>query len=121
MTDTAPQPAPDGLGSAGSELWTRTIEEFTDLAVHEEQLLLQLCRTADALENLQVVLDRDGVLNTATQGVRVHPALPELRQQRITFAKLVAALKLPTVEDTPGSAGQQRGPRGVYGITGAVS
>jgi hypothetical protein len=121
MTDTIPPAVPEGLGSAGTGLWTRTVGEFTDLAVHEEALLLQLCRTADALEELQQVLDRDGVLNTATQGVRVHPALPELRQQRITFAKLIAALKLPAAEDTPGAAGQHHGPRGVYGITGAVS
>lgn len=109
---------PRGLRTAGKRLWTDTLATF-ELAEHERALLLQACRTADALDSLQSALDRDGVLNESSQGVRVHPALPELRQQRITFARLVAALGLPAGEEE--AAPQRRSTRGVYGIQGAVS
>ncbi|MFD6676059.1 terminase [Rhodococcus zopfii] len=116
-----PQKPPAGLRAAGKRLWSSTLDEY-DLAEHERGLLLQACRTADALDALQKVLDRDGVLNESSQGTRVHPALPELRQQRVTFARLVAALGLETgvVEDDAPSK-SSRTPRGVYGITGVVS
>lgn len=117
---SAKPPVPRGLGSAGKSLWSSTVDEF-ELAAHEEQLLLQACRTADALDELQKVLTRDGVLGESSQGARVHPALPELRQQRMTFARLVAALGLPSGEqgdEAPKS--QRRSVRGTYGITGVV-
>ena len=65
-------------------------------------------------------MDRDGVLNESSQGLRAHPALVELRQQRICFARLVAQLGLPTGEQQE-PVGQRRAARGVYGITGVVS
>ncbi|OBA32781.1 hypothetical protein A5767_16290 [Rhodococcus sp. 852002-51564_SCH6189132-a] len=112
---------PRGLRAAGKRLWIDTLEDF-DLAEHERGLLLQACRTADALDELQKVLDRDGVLNESPQGTRVHPALPELRQQRITFARLVAALGLESgVQDEDTTKQQRRGVRGTYGIKGVVS
>lgn len=119
---TVPKP-PAGLRAAGKRLWSATLEEY-ELAEHERELLLQACRTADALDALQKVLERDGVLNESAQGTRVHPALPELRQQRITFARLVAALGLETgVVEEEGKAPkhQRRAPRGTYGIKGVVS
>ncbi|WFS11861.1 terminase [Rhodococcus aetherivorans] len=115
-----PKP-PRGLRVAGKRLWTDTLTDF-ELAEHEQALLLQACRTADALDDLQKVLERDGVLNESPQGVRVHPALPELRQQRITFARLVAALGLESGVQEEGAPKQQRrATRGTYGIKGVVS
>ncbi|MCQ4120438.1 terminase [Rhodococcus tibetensis] len=112
---------PAGLRAAGKRLWSSTTDEF-ELAEHERGLLLQACRTADALDALQKVLERDGVLNESSQGTRVHPALPELRQQRIAFARLVAALGLESgVQEDSAPKQPRRAPRGVYGITGAVS
>jgi hypothetical protein len=70
------------------------------------------------------VPDVDGPLDESPQGRKVvHPALPELRQQRMAFARLIAALGLPTdVEDDDQAPKQQRrSVRGVYGITGVVS
>lgn len=85
--------------------------------------LREACRTADGLEDLQAVVDRDGVIDDSPHGRRAHPALVELRQQRIAFARLVAQLGLPVgdqdAEHVPGQQ-QRRATRGVYGITGAV-
>ena len=70
---------------------------------------------------LQVRLDTDGPMVDSPQGLKAHPALPELRQQRIALARLVAALGLPTglVEDQPKR--QRRSARGVYDISGGQS
>lgn len=115
-----PPAVPRGLKSAGRRLWESTVEEF-DLAEHELGLLREVCRTADALDALQVVVDRDGVLDESAQGRRAHPALVELRQQRITFARLVAQLGIPAGDEDEVGKSQRRATRGVYGIRGVVS
>ncbi|MHA3021273.1 terminase [Mycobacterium sp. BMJ-28] len=81
-----------------------------DLEEHEIAILREACRAADAIDALQAAVDRDGVLNTSPQGVRAHPALVELRQQRLCFAKLLSALAIPSDDSAGGS----------YGIRGAV-
>jgi hypothetical protein len=59
-------------------------------------------------------------MSSSSQGGRVHPALVELRQQRVTFTRLLTALRIPTGEVTDDSRTQHRGGlRGVYGIAGA--
>ncbi len=112
-------PVPAGLKASGVRLWRSTVDVF-ELEEHELGMLREACRTADAIDGLQDVVDRAGVLNESSQGLRAHPALVELRQQRICFARLVAQLGLPTGEQEPVS-GQRRSTRGVYGITGVVS
>ena len=105
--------APVGLKRRGAALWRSTTTEF-DLDPHELTTLREVCRTVDAIDSLQAVVDRDGVMNESAQGARAHPALVELRQQRLALTKLVAALAIP--------ADALSGPvRGRYGIKGAVS
>lgn len=82
-------PMPRGLGASGRKLWKATTGEFL-LSEHETGLLLQACCTADALDALQATLDVDGPLDESPQGRKVHPALRELRQQRIAYARLIA-------------------------------
>ncbi|OZE81930.1 terminase [Rhodococcus sp. 15-649-1-2] len=104
--------APAGLKDSGAALWASTTGAF-DLEPHELTTLREVCRTVDAIDALQSVVDRDGVMNESAQGVRAHPALVELRQQRLALTKLVAALAIPA-DALPGQAKQ-------YGIKGAVS
>lgn len=80
------------------------------MADHELGTLREACRTATAIDALQAVVDRDGVMNESSQGLRAHPALVELRQQRICFSRLVAALAIP-------APGRQMAP---YGFKDAV-
>lgn len=105
-----------GLGPAGSRLYGAIADSF-DLGDHELSLLLQAARTADLLEDLQASVDEQGAL---LEG-RVHPAVVELRQQRICLARLLVALRVPDPEDDEAPAGrlQRRGTRGVYGLGGA--
>jgi len=118
MADKAP-PVPSGLKVSGRKLWQATVKDF-DLDEHELALLREACRSLDSLDALQTAVDQDGVVVESPQGLKAHPALVEVRQQRITFARLIAQLGIPT-GDQDHSGGQRRAARGVYGITGVVS
>lgn len=83
-------------------------------------------RTVDTLDRVQAIVDRDGELAASSQGMRAYPALVELRQQRIAFARLVSAMQLlsgltqPQQGDGQPAQPTQRRPgvRGVYAING---
>jgi hypothetical protein len=108
--------APAGAKTAGRALWRAVLAAY-ELEEHELALLRQACRVADACDDLQVLVDAEGPVVAG----RAHPALVELRQQRIVLARLIVALRVPLGEDEAAERSQYRGPRGVYGIRGAVS
>ncbi len=123
MSTTAKRPT-SGLRAAGKRLWASVLDEY-ELDEHESALLLEACRTVDILGDLAAAVRRDGALVDSPQGWRAHPAAVEARQQRITLARLLAALRLPagTEGDRQAGARPQRrvGARGVYGVRGVVS
>ncbi len=112
--------APRGAGAAGRRLWRAVLGEF-ELAEHELTLLRQAVRVADLCEHLQQRVDEEGPV----LGDRAHPALVELRQQRILLARLIVALRVPLGEEeeakSAASRSQRRGLRGVYGIRGGAA
>ena len=116
MTDTD---VPAGLREAGLRLW-KSVTDIYELDEHE--LLLRASRTADLLDELTDVLDRDGVLHDTPQGAQAHPAAVERRQQAVTLARLLAALRLPAGADGDHQA-LARPPRrqGVRGVQRFVS
>ncbi|WP_270888623.1 terminase [Pedococcus sp. 5OH_020] len=120
MAEKIPRP-PAGLRGSGRALWRAVLNHY-ELDEHETTILREACRTADSLDGLQTLLENEGLISESSQGSRVHPALVELRQQRITFARLLTALRIPAGE-TPviGRTQHRGGPRGVYGITGGAS
>jgi hypothetical protein len=80
-----------------------------ELPEHEQVLLRQACRVA---------VDEEGPLVTTRLGEqRAHPALVELRQQRLVLARLIVALRVPLGDQEPEAAPRTayRGLRGVYG------
>lgn len=98
------------------------VVELCDLVEHERLLLAEAALTADLCADLQRALDAGGPLVEGPQGLRAHPAAVELRQQRVTLARLLAALRVPVDDDGSVTAGprlQRRGPRGVYGMGAA--
>ncbi len=106
--------APRGLKAAGRRLWDSTCADF-ELEPFEASLLEQACRTADIIETLQSVVDSLGVDCAGRE-------LAEVRQQRLAFARILVALRLPAgLDDEPGRARrpQRRGIRGVYSMGGA--
>lgn len=105
---TTTNKAPRGLNPTGRKLWVDVTDKF-ELQSHELLLLEQAARIADLVADLQARIDTDGpVLATG----RNHPAVAEIRQQRITLARLLVALRVPT-GDQEDDRPQRRGLRGV--------
>jgi hypothetical protein len=109
MPYTPPDP-PEDLHESGSALWLHVATKYEVAADQDRLQLVQVCRTADLLDRLQAVIDEEGVTAESSQGIRTHPAVVELRQQRIVFARLLAALGVPSEAESA---------RGVYAIRGA--
>jgi phage terminase small subunit len=112
MTQQIPKP-PAGLRRSGRAMWRSVLGDF-ELTDHEQVILRECCRTLDTIDGLQQVLEDEGFTSTTSQGKRVHPSLAELRQQRLAFARLVSALRIP-LDDVEGRT-QSRPIRGVYGL-----
>lgn len=108
------QPAPRGLKSAGRQLWDSVVTDY-DLETHEQGLLLQCCQTADIIADLQHTIDVSGVDCTPRE-------LTEIRQQRLTYARLLVAMRLPGGVEDDGRVRrpQRRGIRGVYTLPGGA-
>lgn len=106
---------PVGLTGPGLALWTSVVADF-ELGDHELAVLQDACRTMNVIHALQARVDRDGVMNESPQGLRVHPGVVELRQQRLALTKLLGSLAIPVPTDEPAS---MRG-KAPYGIRGAV-
>jgi hypothetical protein len=103
--------APRGLKLAGRRLWDSVLADFL-LDEHERGLLLQACQTLDIVADLQAAIERLGVDCAPRE-------LAEIRQQRLVYARLVAALRLPGGLDHDESGRkrpQRRAIRGVYSI-----
>ncbi|MCV7236548.1 P27 family phage terminase small subunit [Mycolicibacterium celeriflavum] len=76
----------------------------------EIQLLRELCKVVDRIEELDRILAEDGLLVTGNRGQlpRAHPLLMELREERKAVVRLVAELALPL----PGEQiGRRRSPQ----------
>jgi hypothetical protein len=105
----AKPPTPRGLKAAGRALWNSVASDF-DLEPYESSLLLQAAQTADHIAALQRVIEQLGV-------DCAHRELAEIRQQRLTLARLLVSLRLPSgLEGEEGQARrpQRRAIRGVY-------
>ena len=116
--------APEGAGTAGKRLWKAVLADF-ELAEHEMVLLRQAVRVADLCDQLQAVVEAEGPMVEVAGQPRTHPAVVELRQQRIVLARLVVALRVPLGDQEQDGAAtgeatrlQRRGTRGFYSIAG---
>ncbi len=112
---SAPERAPVGTGLAGRRLWRAVLDAYV-LEQHELLLLREAARTADLLDELEKRIKAEGAVIESPQGEKAHPAAVEARQQRITLARLLAALRLPAGEEEEGDRRPQRrtGVRGTY-------
>lgn len=112
MTESERKPyAPRGLAAAGKKLWDAGIAEF-EWAEHELAMLEEACRTRDRIVDLDKAVTEEGVMLTSSQGMRVHPAIAEARQQRLTLARLLVSLGMPALEED--ILPRARSVRGVY-------
>ncbi|MCK2022761.1 terminase [Microbacterium sp. kSW2-24] len=102
---------PSGLNAAGRKLWDAITADF-DLAGHELAQLEEACRVRDMIVTLRRQLADDGTMLASSQGMRLHPAIAEIRQHQLALARLLATLQVPGLEEDalPSSSGA----RGVY-------
>jgi hypothetical protein len=94
---TAPEslPAPVGLERRGRAFWDHTTARYT-LSEAERQMLAEVCRSLDTVEALEAALVAHGVTVEGSKGQpRLHPAVAEIRQQRLALGRLLAQLDLP--------------------------
>lgn len=84
---------PKGLDARGRTFW-RAIADNFELSVSEAELLLETCRTLDAVERLEEALRGD-----------LDPKLlAEVRQQRLALGRMLAQLQIPAdALESPGT------------------
>lgn len=119
MSDTSPPP---GAKSSGARLWADVVGKYL-LEEHEEALLREAVRCVDLLDDLAALVEAEGLMVAGPHGTRVHPALVESRQLRITLARVLAALRLPAGDEDEGETRRPQrrsGVRGVYDVGGAA-
>lgn len=105
-----PSNPPRALRKGGKRLWAAITEAVT-LDVRDQVLVLEAARVVDRLDGLDRVIRKRGLV---LPDGRPHPALAEARQQQITLARLVAALRLPEDLADPTRRPQRRSVRGAY-------
>ena len=60
---------------------------------------MQACRLLDTLDRLQEQIDAGAVVVESPQGPKTHPAVVEFRQHTLSFAKVMASLRIPFGEN----------------------
>jgi hypothetical protein len=106
MTDEKSTPRPPRLlGKRGRAMW-RTLWAKYDFDPHETDLVVEVCRTLDTIEDLSTQIDADGTMITGSTGQQIlHPAIGERRQEQASYGRLVQMLNLPAAD---GGVGLQR-------------
>jgi terminase small subunit-like protein len=122
MSGSGRPAAPRGAKASGRRLWQSIMAEY-ELEQHELELLKEMCRTVDQLDDLAAIVAADGLMVRGPGlAERVHPAVVEARQLRIALARLAAALRLPgrrrgvqrRQDGDTAAAAARRGPRGLW-------
>lgn len=104
---------PTDLGSAGTRLWDAVTSDF-DLAEHELAQLEEACFVRDTIAALRDQVRADGNMIASSQGMRLHPAVGEIRAQQLALARLLASMHVPGLEED--SLPPSSGVRGVYSL-----
>ncbi len=98
-------PAPTGLASGGRALWREVVANH-ELRADHRRILLDACREADLVDDLQAALKGSPRTVKGSMGQEViHPLISELRQHRMALNTLLRGLSL---SDTDTSAVDQR-------------
>lgn len=101
------QSAPTGLGPAGRRLWDEVTGEY-EVSADDRVVLTEACEVLDTMAALKQIVKREGHIAESSQGIRTHPAVVELRQQRLVLARLLRLLGLPADDEPAAPAVRQR-------------
>lgn len=84
----------DALGERGRALWDQ-LQGVYEFDLHEENLLLEVCRVLDVIDGLAESVVQHGVMVEGSTGqLVVNPSVGEMRQQQASFARLLPLLNL---------------------------
>jgi hypothetical protein len=98
---------PRGLNAAGRKLWEIGTSDDYEFGPHELVILEEAARARDCVVMLDRLVETDGMMLKSSQGMRLHPAIAEARQQRLTLARLLVSLGIPPLaeDDLPPTRG----------------
>jgi len=99
------------LGNSGRMIWNSVTADY-ELSPFEVRQLLEVARCADTLDELDADIRANGVMRDN----KPNPAVVEARQARIAFARLCAALALPSLDENETPRYQRLGARGPYAL-----
>lgn len=89
------RPVPDGLAERGRRYW-ESVDGGYALSDSEAEVLVEVCRTLDTLDDLAAQVATHGTMVEGSAGQPVlNPAVAEARGQRLLVHRLMAALALP--------------------------
>ena len=95
MTTKTTKTTPKGLATRGRRFWSATVSKY-ELTAPELELLVEVCRCLDRLDQLDEFIASAGVTAVGSQGQTViNGALVESRGQQLVLHRLIAALSLP--------------------------
>lgn len=82
------------LGVRGRAFWV-AVQEVFEFDERESEILLESCRTMDAIDALVVAVSTHGTMVEGSKGQpTLNPAIPELRQQQAALGRLLGQLDL---------------------------
>lgn len=82
------------LGVRGRAFWVAVQEDF-EFDERESEILLESCRTMDAIDALAAAVDEHGTMIEGSKGQpTLNPAIAELRQQQAALGRLLGQLDL---------------------------
>jgi hypothetical protein len=115
MPEESPKP-PDGLETAGRQLWDSVTATFV-LSAGEIEILRQACRTSDEIVLLEAELRTSSLVVAGFAGQpRPNPLLKIIQDHRLLLRRLVDSLNLPDEDEEsgmrPGQKHAQRAARG---------
>ena len=91
---SAPKP-PASLGKTGRKAWRELTTNY-DLEPHERRLVEEACGMLDRAAQLDEQVVADGVTVSGSKGQPVlHPAIPEARQHRQAYSRMISQLSFP--------------------------
>lgn len=94
-----PSPPSDLVARGRGRRFWRHVMGTYDLRLDERELLAEVCRQLDLVEELRGQVGRDGATVAGSRGQRaVHPALVELRQVRQELRRTFAQFDWPDDE-----------------------
>lgn len=94
----SPPAAPSDLAESGRgrRFWQAIVADF-EPSLSEQEMLAEVCRMLDELDELRRTVVDDGATVTGSRGqTRLHPALGELRQMRAELRRTLDALGIPS-------------------------